>query len=354
MTEPTPTAASGRAPSPLWLLTLARVRLFYREPSTLFWTFIFPVLLTVALGIAFRSRPPEPVFVGVLAGPGAAEARAALAVRPDVQVEVLPEAAARSALRTGRVAVVVVPGAPPTLRFDPTRPESRLAHAVADDLLERAAGRADVLTPREDTVTEAGSRYVDFLIPGLLGMNIMSTGLWGIGWVIAELRQKKLLKRLAATPMRRWHFLAAFGAVRLLFLAVEVPFLVGFGVLVFGLPFRGSALVLALLTALGAAAFSGIGLLIASRASNQQTVGGLINLVLLPMMVLSGVFFSAANFPDAMQPLVRALPLTALNDGMRAVINDGATLAAVAPHCLLLLGTAVVSFVAALRWFKWT
>ena len=351
MTDPHRGEGGGRA---LWLLTLARVRLFYREPSTLFWTFVFPVLLTVALGIAFRSRPPEPVAIGVQAGPGAAEARRALAARPDVRVEVLDEAAARAALRTGRVAVVVVPGAPPLLRFDPTRPESRLAHAVADDLLERAAGRVDVLAPREDTITEAGSRYVDFLIPGLLGMNIMSTGLWGIGWVIAELRQKKLLKRLAATPMRRWHFLVSFGAVRLLFLAVEVPFLVGFGVLVFGTPFRGSALALGLLTLLGAAAFSGLGLLIASRASNQQTVGGLINLVLLPMMVLSGVFFSAANFPEAMQPLVKALPLTALNDGMRAVLNDGASLAGVAPQCLLLAGVAALAFGAALKLFRWS
>ena len=350
MTEP----SSSPGPGALWLLTLARVRLFYREPSTLFWTFVFPVLLTVALGTAFRARPPEPVSIGVLAGPGAAEARGALARRPDVRVAVLEEAEARAALRAGKVAVVVVPGAPPVLRFDPTRPESRLAHAVADDLLERAAGRADVVSAREDAVTEAGSRYVDFLIPGLLGMNIMSTGLWGIGWVIAELRLKKLLKRLAATPMRRWHFLASFAAVRLLFLAVEVPFLIGFGVLVFGTPFRGSALALGALTVLGAAAFSGLGLLIASRASNQQTVGGLINLVLLPMMILSGVFFSAANFPEVMQPLVRALPLTALNEGVRAVLNDGASLAAVAPQCLLLLGTAVSSFAVALRLFRWS
>lgn len=356
MTDPSPApgAAPGGGPSALWLLTLARIRLFYREPSTLFWTFVFPVLLTVALGVAFRARPPEPVAIAVQAGEGAEAARAALAARPDVRAEVLDEAAARAALRSGRAAVVVIPGAPPVLRFDPTRPESRLARAVAGDLLERAAGRRDVLAAREDTATEAGSRYVDFLIPGLLGMNIMSTGLWGIGWVIAELRQKRLLKRLAATPMRRWHFLASFAAVRVLFLAVEVPFLVGFGVLVFGTPFRGSAAALALLTVLGAAAFAAVGLLIASRASNQQTVGGLINLVLLPMMVLSGVFFSAANFPDAMQPLVKALPLTALNDGMRAVLNDGATLAAVAPQCLLLAGTAAVAFAVALRLFRWS
>jgi len=354
VTDPkAPRGSPGQA-SPLWLLTLARVRLFYREPSTLFWTFVFPVLLTVALGLAFRSKPPEPVAVGVLDAPGAPALQAAIDRGADVRTERLDEAAARAALRTGRVAVVVVPGAPPVLRFDPTRPESRLAHAVVDDLLERAAGRADVLSPREETATEPGSRYVDFLIPGLLGMNIMSTGLWGIGWVIAELRQKRLLKRLAATPMRRWHFLVSFALVRALFLAVEVPFLVAFGVLAFGTPFRGSAAALALVATLGAAAFSGIGLLIASRAQNQQTVGGLINLVLFPMMLLSGVFFSSGNFPDAMQPLVKALPLTALNDGMRAVLNDGATLAGIWPQCALLAALAVVSFGVALRLFRWS
>jgi len=344
----------GAGPGPLWLLTLARVRLFYREPSTLFWTFVFPVLLTVALGLAFRTKPPDPIAVGVVSGAGAEAARAALSRRADVKVEVLGAEAARAALRSGRVALVVEPDMPPVLRFDPTRPESRVAQAVVDDLLERAAGRRDLLAPRVEPVTEPGSRYIDFLIPGLFGMNIMSTGLWGIGWVIAELRLKKLLKRLAATPMKRWHFLASFAAVRLLFLAVEGPFLIGFGVLAFGTPFRGSPLVLALLAFLGAAAFSGIGLLIASRAQNQQTVGGLINLVLLPMMLLSGVFFPASNFPDAMQPLVKVLPLTALNDGMRAVLNEGAGLAAVAPQAAVLAVTSILAFGLALKLFRWS
>jgi len=345
---------SGAPASALWLLILSRVRLFYREPSTLFWTFAFPVLLTVALGLAFRNKPPDAVAIGILAGPGAEATRLALTARPDVTAEVLEEAAAGAALRSGRVAVVVVPGPPPSLRFDPTRPESRLAHLVADDLLERAAGRVDLVSPREEPVTEPGSRYVDFLIPGLLGMNIMSTGLWGIGWAIAELRQKKLLKRLAATPMRRWHFLFSFAVVRLFFLLVEAPFLIGFGVLAFGTPFRGTFWLLGLLAGLGAAAFSGIGLLIASRAQNQQTVGGLINLVLLPMTVLSGVFFPASNFPKAMQPLVQVLPLTALNDGMRAVLNDGAGLQAVAPQVALLAGLSVLTFAVALRLFRWS
>ncbi|HET9555369.1 MAG TPA: ABC transporter permease [Anaeromyxobacteraceae bacterium] len=340
--------------SPLWQLTLTRLRLFYREPETVFWAFVFPVLLTIALGVAFRSRPPDPIAVGVAAGPLAEGARAALSARPDVKVEVLDPAAAQAALRTGKVAVVVEPGDPPTLRFDPTRPESRLAHEVAGDLLERAAGRKDVVGPREERVTEAGSRYVDFLIPGLVGMNIMSTGMWGIGYVIVENRSKKLLKRMAATPMRRGHFLASFAAVRTAFLALEVPLLIGFGVLAFGIPLRGSAWTLALVAAAGAVAFAGLGLLVASRTANTQTINGLINLVMLPMMVGSGVFFSSANFPDALQPVIRALPLTALNDGLRAVMNDGATLWQVAPQVALLAAVAVASFAAALRLFRWS
>lgn len=340
--------------SPLFQLTLARLRLFFREPSTVFWSFAFPLLLTAALGIAFRSRPPEPVFAAVEAGAGAERVLAALRAAPDVRASALSAEDARAALRVGKVSIVVVPGDPPTYRFDPTRPESRLARAVVDDLVQRDAGRADVIGPREERISEPGSRYVDFLIPGLVGMNVMSTGMWGIGYTIVEMRQKKLLKRLVATPMSRGHFLLSFVLVRMLFLLVEVPLLFVFGVLAFDLPIRGSIAALALVAGLGALAFAGLGLLVASRARNTQTVGGLINLVMLPMFVLSGVFFSSANFPDRLQPFIRALPLTALNDALRAVGNEGAGLAAVAPQALLLAVIGAATFGLALRIFRWT
>jgi ABC-2 type transport system permease protein len=339
--------------SPLWQLTLARLRLFFREPSTVFWSFAFPILLTIALGIAFRARPPEPVSIAVETGPGAEEVRAAFAGRADVQVVLLSPAEARAALRVGRVAVVVIPAARPVLRFDPTRPESRLAHSVVDDLLERAAGRRDVIGPPEEPVTEPGSRYVDFLVPGLVGVNVMSTGMWGIGYTIVEARSKKLLKRMVATPMRRGHFLLSFVLVRMLFLALEVPLLVGFGMLVFGTPLRGPIAALAAVNLAGALAFAGLGLLVSARARNTQTVSGLINLVMMPMFLLSGVFFPSERFPALLQPLIRALPLTALNDGMRAVMNEGAGLAAIAPHVALLLAVGAGAFALALRIFRW-
>jgi ABC-type multidrug transport system permease subunit len=349
-----PTARRLIDRSPLAQLTLWRIRSFFREPSALFWSFGFPILLTVALGIAFRSRPPEPVRAAVEAGDGAEGIRATLGAGTNVVAEVLSPEAARAALRTGHAALVVVPGDPPTYRFDPTRPESRLARAVADDLLQRAAGRGDAFRPSDQQVTEPGSRYVDFLVPGLVGMNVMSAGMWGIGWVIVEDRQKKLLRRMVATPMRRGQYLLSFVLVRLLFLLIEVPVLVLFATLVFGVPMRGSPLALGAVAVLGALAFSGLGLLVASRAKNTQTVGGLINLVMLPMFVFSGVFFSWENFPATMQPAIRALPLTALNDALRAVMNEGASLGALWPQAALLAAVALASFGAALRLFRWS
>lgn len=346
--EPEP----GR-PNPLWQLTLARWRAFYREPSTLFWTFAFPILLSIALGIAFRNRPPEPITVGVEAGAGAEALRDALHRDDSIQVSIEDRDAARAALRTGKVAIVIDPGPPRVYRFDPTRPESRLARAVVDDALQRAEGRRDP-TPTSDTlVTEPGSRYIDFLVPGLLGMGLMSSGLWGIGFTIVEMRTQKLVKRLMATPMKRTDFLLAFVLMRSLFLLVELPVLIAFGYFVFGVPLRGSIALLGAIAVLGSLMFAGVGLLVASRAKNTQTVMGLINLASMPMYLFSGVFFSADRFPELMQPLIRALPLTALNDALRAVMLDGADLGGVARQVIVMGVWSAGSFLISLTLFRW-
>ncbi len=335
-------------------LTLARLRLFFREPSTVFWAFGFPILLSIALGVAFRNRPPEAVRVVVQDGPSAQEVREQLEKSPSVKAEVLNAQAAAGALRVGRAALVVVPGKPSVYTFDPTRPESRLARAMVDDALQRAAGRADAFTAGEKQVSEPGSRYIDFLLPGIIGVNIMSSGMWGIGYVIVETRTRKLLKRMLATPMKRSHFLLSFVAMRVFFLAVELPVLLLFGALAFSVQLRGSLALFAALSFLGAVAFAGVGLLVASRAQNTETVGGLINLVMMPMFIGSGVFFSTSNFPDSVQPFLRLLPLTALNDSLRAVMNEGAGLAAVSPQIAILCAISILSFGVALRIFRWS
>ncbi len=341
-----------RRRSALLELTLARFRLFFREPSALFWTFGFPVILSVALGIAFRNRPPEPARVDIEDGPGAGAMLEALA-SPGVKAVVRDPAVARGELRAGKVPLVVVPGDPVAYVFDETRPEARLARAAVDDRLQRAAGRADPLAVTDQRVTDHGARYIDFLIPGLVGLNLMSSSMWGIGYLIVEMRTKRLVKRMLATPMRRTDFLLSFVIMRAMFVLIEVPVLFAFGWLAFGVRIAGSCWLLGAISLLGALTFAGLGLLVASRAQNTQTVGGLMNLVMMPMFIGSGVFFATTNFPDAMQPYLRALPLTAVNDALRSVANQGVGVREVMGSMAILAAWGVASFAAALKMFRW-
>ena len=343
---------------PLVQLTLARMREFYREPEAIFWVFGFPIVLAFALGIAFRNRGPGELKIGVLGeGDGGDGGDSALVTAldrsPALAAVVLDSATARVQLRTGRVALVVVPGDPIVYRYDSTRTESRLARLEADEALQRARGRVDPARVREERVVEPGSRYIDFLIPGLLGMNLMGSGLWGVGFSVVQARTKKLLKRFMATPMRRSHYLMSFIFSRLVFLFLEIAALVGFGWLMFRVGVRGSLGSLAFITILGALSFAGLGMLVASRARTIEAVSGLMNLVMLPMWILSGTFFSYARFPDAMQPFVKALPLTALNDALRAVMIDGAALVRVGGPLAIVAGWGLASFAVALRIFRW-
>jgi ABC-type polysaccharide/polyol phosphate export permease len=341
---------------PVYQLTLMRVRELVREPGVLFWIFGFPILISVGLGLAFRTKGPEPIAVGVLPGTPADVAEAL--TRGGVEVRPLDAAAARLELRSGKVALVLVPperqGGPLGYRFDPARAEARLARATVDDLVQRAAGRRDLRAVSDQPVRERGARYIDFLIPGLIGMNLMSGSMWGIGWVIVNMRVRKLLKRLLAAPMRRRHLLYAQGLARLLLIPVEVVVILIFARIAFDVRVTGSVVALGVLCLVGSASFAAIAILVASRAQNNETVSGLMNLVMMPMFVLSGVFFSATHFPDAMQPLINILPLTALNDSLRSVIVDGAGLGAVARPLLVMAGWGVAAFAAGLRLFRWS
>lgn len=346
------------APHPLIELTLVRLRELLREKEALFWVFVFPVLLALALGVAFRESAPEAVRVGVTGEGRAAVAASLRAVEGLEAIEMAPAEAA-AALRTGKVALVVSPappGQPVELAYDPARPESRLARLLVDDALEGAAGRRDVVDKRERTVREPGARYIDWLIPGLIGMNLMGTGMWGTGFAVVNARTGKLLKRLAATPMRRAHYLLSFVLSRLAFLLLEVSVVLGFARLAFGVTVAGSYLSLLVVMLLGAFTFSGLGLLVAARTKTIEGASGLMNLVMLPMWLLSGTFFTSSRFPDALQPLIQALPLTALNDALRGVINEGVTLAGpagIGVELALLAAWCGVSFVLALKLFRW-
>lgn len=350
--------SARRGPHPLIELTRVRILEFVREPEAVFWVFVFPVLLALALGIAFRSAPALDARVAVVAGPsGAAAVAEHLRGAAGVSAELLAADAAALALRRGRVDVVLeVTAASPlsvVYRLDESRPESRAARAVVDDALQRAVGRVDAVGTAVEGVSEVGRRYIDFLIPGLVGLNLMGSGMWGVGFSIVVARTRKLLKRFAATPMRRSDYLLSFILSRLVFLAPEVAALVGFGWLVFGVAVRGAILDLALISLAGAACFAGLGLAVAARPRTIEAVSGWMNLVMLPMWLLSGTFFSYERFPQAVQPAIRLLPLTALNDALRAVINDGAGLAATVSQLAVMLVWAAVGFALCLRLFRW-
>jgi ABC-type multidrug transport system permease subunit len=344
-------------PNPLLELTLARVREFWREPEAVFWVFVFPVLLAWALGIAFRSAAPQGVRVAIERGEAAQEVAAALSQSPDIRVALLSAEEAALALRTGKVDLVIKASRASDLavdyRYDPTRPESRMARLIVGDALERARGRRDLVAWREEQVTEPGARYIDFLIPGLIGLNLMGSGMWGLGFAIVQARVKKLLKRFAATPMRRSDYLLSFMLSRLIFLVLEVAAVIGFAWLAFNVSVRGSILNLAIVSMVGAMTFAGLGLLVAARTRTIEGVSGLMNLVMLPMWLLSGTFFSYERFPAILHPMIRALPLTALNDSLRAVVNEGASLASCSAELGVMLFWGLLSFIIALKIFRW-
>jgi ABC-2 type transport system permease protein len=372
-------------------LYLSRLREFYRQPARIFWVYVFPTVLAVCLGWAFQNRPPEAIQADVVHEPGQPDvytpgrqnlelvspdvvqyvgwtrvkaalkthnATAASAGKPSVRFQENSLKKALDRLETGKTTLVIEPkgSSPLVYHFDPTRPEAVTARALIDDILQESQGRRNPLSTGEERVTKPGARYIDFLIPGLIGINVMGGGLWGIGFLLVNFRIGKLLKRFVATPMPRRDFLLALLGARMTFLIPDFAVLMLMGHYGFGMPVKGSLWLIVLIVAVGALAFAGIGLLVGSRAQTTETVSGLMNLVMLPMWIFSGVFFSSARFEGPVQYFVQALPLTQLLNALRAVISEGAGLMDrdVAVALLILALYAVSTFLVALKIFRWS
>jgi ABC-type multidrug transport system permease subunit len=340
-------------------LLVARLLELKREPEVVFWVFVFPILLALGLGIAFRNKPADITSIAIVQSNGADDALAMIQHSPrssSIHAQVLDRDAALLGLRLGKFDMVVIPDGKSGFeyRYDPARPESVLSHAEVDDVLQTAAGRKDPVATTTVGSSEPGSRYIDFLVPGLLGMNLMNSGMWGVGFSLVDMRQRKLLKRFVGTPMRRSDFLLAIMSSRIMLMIIEVGLLLAFGVLFFHMRVLGSFATIALWGAIGSLSFGGLGLLTASRAQKIESISGLINLIMMPMWIFSGVFFSYERFPAVVQPFIKFLPLTALNDALRATINEGATFASQSGRLAVLLLWGGISFVLALKWFRWT
>jgi ABC-2 type transport system permease protein len=336
---------------PLVQLTLVRFREFYREPEAIFWVLVFPLLVAAALGLAFRNAPP-PVLKVAAATPALADA---LSVEKEFDVRMLAAADAETALRTGKVVLVAEPGPDGGVfyRYDATNPDGRAARMMADRAIQRAGGQVDPVATSDHLVAEPGSRYIDFLVPGLVGMTLMTSAIWGVGYTIVDARRRHLLKRLVAAPMPRSYFLLSFLVYRLAMMLIEAGAVLAFGVIAFGVPLRGPFVAFVLSCMMTTLACTALGLLIAARVRTTEAVAGLTNFIVMPMWIVSGVFFSAQRFPDWLQPAITLLPLSASIDALRANMLEGAGTAQIAPELAILAAWMVTCFVVALRIFRW-
>lgn len=384
--------------SPIRQLILTRLREFYREPAAVFWVYVFPLLMTLTLGLAFRAEPKVSYDVTVIRSDRSADITKQLEADKEKRfiVSELPFAEARRLLRTGKTELVLIPsdfdidqeladeeksgqsssdsssGKGPTSDstttrqesssgpseeltywYDPRNQNSGLAKIAVDDYLQRTGGRKDVFESKARVMDEPGGRYIDFLIPGLICMNLMGSGLWGVGFAIVDLRIRGLLKRFIATPMRRSDFMLATMISRMCFLVPELLIVMIFAWIVFNVQIFGSVWLVVGLILLGSFQFAGIGLLVASRAKTIETVSGLMNLVMLPNWIFAGIFFSSSKFPGFMQWIVQALPLTPLVDALRAVMLEGHGVLDIIPQLIAIVLWTLVSFGLALKLFRW-
>ena len=342
---------------PIIAITLARLREFVRRPEAVFWVYFFPVLMVVVLGIAFRNKPVESFVVDVLEGPLAASIVEKLEAEPLIKATIVAEGDTVDRLKTSKTTMLIKAVGSTfeqvEYKFDPVRPGSLAARNLVDRQLQTSLGRKDIIAATDVEFSEPGNSYVDFLVPGLLAMGLMGGGLWGVGFAIVDLRIRKLLKRFMATPMRRSHFLMAMMASRLVFMIPQIVLLLLFSYLLFGVVIHGSWLSILFVVMLGAIEFAAIGLLVASRAKTLETASGLMNLVMLPMWTLSGIFFSYERFPEIVQPIIKLLPLTPVIDALRALMMDGKSITTLFPEIGVTVLWSVIPFAIALAIFRW-
>lgn len=337
-------------------LVLARFREFYREPEVIFWVYGFPLILAIGLGIAFSGGKPPPPTVDIQGSEEDSLVRKLKEIlqaeKMTVQVHSLEESQER--LKKGKTDLYIVPHEKHLKYFyDDTRKESVIARHWVESAWVRNKSGAGIPQSKDEPVQEPGSRYIDFLVPGLLGMNLMGGGLFGIGFVLVDMRVRKLFKRFLATPMNRVDFLLALFAARTAFLIPEMLALFAVGWFLFGVPVLGDPLTLTLIILLSAFMFAAIGLLIGSRTEKMESASGLINLFMLPQYLFSGVFFSSRRFPDEVQPFIQALPLTQVNDALREVMLEGMTLGDIGWRLAIMAAWSLVPMYLALKWFRW-
>lgn len=332
-------------------LTLMQFREFIREPAIVFWALIFPLATAYVLGMAFhenRVQSFKVAYTGTAEFP-ALERDSLLTDKVKFEIIQTGRAEAEDLLKKGHIKLFISEDKGGfTAHFDPA--DSEAARLFL--LIDKQTRKVDSLLKAE-ALEAGGFRYIDFLIPGLIAFGIMNSCLWGIGYSLIEFRMKKLLRRMVAAPMKKWEFMASHLIARLTLSGVESFLLAGFAYLLFDVTVSGSIIAFMILFIAGNLLFAGIAMLIASRANTTRSGNGLVNLVTLPMMVLSGIFFSYRNFPDEVVPIIEYLPLTVLTDAIRAVFNQAAGIADILPAAGGLFAVGLLLFALGIKLFRW-
>ena len=370
----------------LWQLISALFREIIREPGVLFWGILFPILMSLGLGLAFTKKTDvirKVAIINITENPPEGSEKSAVAsfLRNNCEnstsgetdkwkwkytikdkklgnsvflfYDMKWEDAVRF-LKRGTINVLLL-GMKDSVEyhFDPMNPDAQLTYLKLSTIVGKGSIQPVHSESEIKPLTATGTRYIDFLVPGLIAMGVMMSSMWGISYGIIEKRSKKLLRRLVATPMKKSHFLIALITVRIVMNFIESLVLFLFALIAFKMSIQGSISALILMFLSGNIAFAGIAVFVSSHTSNTEVGNGLINAVVFPMMVLSGIFFSYQNFPEWSLPFIKNLPLTMLTDGIRSIFNEGAGYHEVTIPILILLAIGSLFFSVGLKIFKW-
>jgi len=364
----------------LYHLTTVQFKLFFREPGVLFWALIFPLLIAWVLGIAFAHKDEITRTIAVVVSSSSEEqsfhqkltgvgALTQINLHGKRGVEVISfnstnqskfrfvyvsQEEALLMIKRGQ-AVLIIEEAPNSktihYQFDPQNAEAQMTQLLLEQLFRKQIENEPPV--RMTPLSLPGSRYIDFLIPGLMAIAIMNSCMWGIGWGLIEYRMKKLLRRMVATPMKKPFFFLSLFLGRLVLSGLEIMLLYLFARAYFDIRIEGSLLALLIVFFSGNVAFAGIAIFGSARPENTQSGNGVINAVTLPMMILSGIFFSYHNFPDWAIPVVQYLPLTLLADSIRSIFIEGAVTSDIISSALIMVITGILFFFSGLKIYKW-
>jgi ABC-2 type transport system permease protein len=356
----------------LLLLTLANIKSFTRDRAALFWTLAFPLIFVVLFGSIFSGGADQRSigFADLDGTSASAQLKAAFAAIDGVTLVDAPEADLVAQMRRGEVAAVIaVPKgyaetvaakagpADVTVYTDPSQTSAdaatrQLVGFVLAAVNQAASGQPPAVMPEFQSVQTNDLTFISYLVPSILGMSLMQLGVFASIPLVAD-RQKLILKRLQATPLRRWQLVGSNVLMRLLIAIVQTVIIVGVGSAFFDVEISGSWLLIGSLILLGSLAFIALGYVIASFAATEDAANGMTSAVQFPLMFLSGTFFPIDAMPDALKTVARLLPLTYLGDGLRQVMVDGTPFAPLWVCFAFLAVWLVVCFGIAARFFKW-